>query len=264
MTTYAETGRGTTNAPVGEGYTTADGRVDLAAAHRLAVRDNLHEGTWNHFSLTDPEDPSAILISPSYTHWSHVTASSLEHLGSDDEAAKRDAALWIAYRIHYPVHQARPDARCVLHVHSPNVLALSMLDVELNKAEQNALVFHGKVAYTNEYDGLWPNGLEQGRRMAEALREDNTVLMLRSHGAIVVGDTVGKAYTGVYTLERAAHAQVLAMSTGLPLLDLNESELERMFAADPVAATASGLSYFDQHFIAMKRVLDREEPDYRD
>jgi ribulose-5-phosphate 4-epimerase/fuculose-1-phosphate aldolase len=261
MSTYAET---STNAAPGVAhYTTADGRVDLAAAHRLAVRDNLHEATWNHFSLTDPEDPSAILISPSYTHWSQVTASSLEHLGSDEEAAKRDPALWIAYRIHYPVHQARSDARCVLHVHSPNVVALSMLDVELNKAEQNALMFHDKVAYTAEYDGLWPDGLEQGQRMAEALGETNTVLMLRSHGAVVIGKTVGEAYTAVYTLERAAHAQILAMSTGLPLLDLKESELERLFGTES-AATSGGLDYFDQHFNAMKRVLDREQPDYRD
>jgi ribulose-5-phosphate 4-epimerase/fuculose-1-phosphate aldolase len=264
MSTYAETVTGTTAAPADEGYTIADARVDLAAAHRLAVRDDLHEGTWNHFSLTDPEDPTAILISPSYTHWSQVTASSLEHLGSDEEAAKRDAALWIAYRIHYPVHRARPDAQCVLHVHSPNVVALSMLDVELNKAEQNALLFYGKVAYTTEFDGLWPNGLEQGRRMAEALGEDKTVLILRSHGAVVIGKTVGQAYTGVYMLERAARAQVLAMSTGLPLLELNESELQRMFAAEPVAATSGGMDYFDQHFNAMKRVLDREQPDYRD
>ena len=62
MTTYAEADAGSSSA--GDGYTTAEAPgATLAAAHRLAVRDNLHEGTWNHISLTDPEDPSAILIS---------------------------------------------------------------------------------------------------------------------------------------------------------------------------------------------------------
>ena len=260
MTTYAETA---TDTRPGDGYRTADGRIDLAAAHRLAVRDDLHEGTWNHLSLTDPEDPSAILISPSYVHWSQVTASSLEILGPDESAAKRDLALWVAYRIHYPLHQARPDAKAVLHVHSPYVVALSMLDVKLNTAEQNAIGFHDKVSYTPEYDGLWPDDLEQGRRMAEALGPDNTVLMLRSHGAVVVGETVGRAYTNVYLLERAARTQILAMSTGLPLLNLSDAQLDAFFNKEWVPVD-SKLDYHEEHFQAMKRVLDREQPDYRD
>jgi ribulose-5-phosphate 4-epimerase/fuculose-1-phosphate aldolase len=263
LSTYTETVTGTDATPAGERYTTADARVDLAAAHRLAVRDDLHEGTWNHLSLTDPEDPSAILISPSYVHWSQVTASSLERLGPNAEEAKRDLALWTAYRIHYPVHEARPDARCVLHVHSPHVVALSMIDVKLNQAEQNALEFWRKTAYTSEYDGLWPDDLEQGRRMAEALGERNNLLMLRSHGAIVVGETVGLAYTRVYLLERAARAQILAMSTGQPLLNISDSELEASFSREWVPVK-NKTAYLKEHFNAMKRVLDREEPDYRD
>lgn len=263
MSTTADTATSTNGAPAAKAYTTAEARIDLAAAHRLAVRDDLHEGTWNHISLTDPEDPSSILISPSYVHWSQVTASSLEHVGPDADVARRDLALWVAYRIHYPVHQARPDAKCVLHVHSPNVVALAMLGAPLNKAEQNALMFHGKVAYTTEYDGLWPDNLEQGRRMAEALGEHNTVLFLRNHGAIVVGETVGEAYTGVYTLERTARAQILAMSTGLPMQELTDAELDS-FANKEWEPVESGTDYFEENFQAMKRVLDREQPDYRD
>lgn len=263
MTTYAETDTGTNGATASEGYTTAEARVDLAAAHRLCVHDNLHEGTWNHISLTDPEDASKILISPSYVHWSQVTASSLERLGPDDPAAKRDLALWTAYRIHYPVHEARSDAKCVLHVHSPHVVALAMIDVKLNQAEQNALEFWRKTAYTSEYDGLWPDDLEQGRRMAEALGEHNTLLMLRGHGALVVGETVGLAYARVYLLERAARAQILAMSTGQPLLNISDAELERSFSREWVPVDHKS-SYLEEHFHAMKRVLDRDQPDYRD
>jgi ribulose-5-phosphate 4-epimerase/fuculose-1-phosphate aldolase len=253
MATYAETPTTTDGAPESDGYTTAEARIDLAAAHRLCVYDNLHEGTWNHISLNDPEDPSKILISPSYVHWSQVTASSLERLGANDQAAKRDLALWTAYRIHWPVHQARPDAKCVLHVHSPHVVALAMIDVKLNQAEQNAL----------EYDGLWKDDLEQGQRMAEALGENNTLLMLRGHGAIVVGQTVGLAYARVYMLERAARTQILAMSTGQPVLNISDAELEESFSREWVPVDHKS-SYLEEHFNAMKRVLDREQPDYRD
>jgi ribulose-5-phosphate 4-epimerase/fuculose-1-phosphate aldolase len=263
MATYAETSTTTNGAPESDGYTTAEARIDLAAAHRLCVYDNLHEGTWNHISLNDPEDPSKILISPSYVHWSQVTASSLERLGANDQAAKRDLALWTAYRIHWPLHEARPDAKCVLHVHSPHVVALAMTDVKLNQAEQNALEFWGKTAYTDEYDGLWKDDLEQGQRMADALGERNTLLMLRGHGAIVVGETVGLAYARVYMLERAARTQILAMSTGHPVLNISDAELEKSFSREWVPVDHKS-SYLDEHFNAMKRVLDREQPDYRD
>ena len=81
----------------------------------------------------------------------------------------------------------------------------------------------------------------------------------------MVGTTVGQAYTRVYMLERAAQAQILAMSTGLPLLSLSEAELET-FTTEwvPVDSGATSTSAGEQHFKAMKRILDREQPDYRD
>ena len=37
-------------------------RLDVAAAHRLAVMHELNEGVWNHISLTSPDEPDNILI----------------------------------------------------------------------------------------------------------------------------------------------------------------------------------------------------------
>src|SRR5687767_13096620 len=125
-------------------------RIDLAAAHRLAVRDGLAEGTWNHLTLTHPEDDERMLMTPPDTHWSQVTASSLLDVGPDSEPR---GSAWIAYRIHYPIHAAHPDARCVFHVHSPGVVAISMLeDCRLRMVEQSALHFYGRCAVTAEFD----------------------------------------------------------------------------------------------------------------
>ena len=66
-------------------------RRDLAAAHRLAVRDGLNEGTWNHLSAMSPDDPEIMLISPGYTHWSQVTANNLAAVGPDGEPVSGDS-----------------------------------------------------------------------------------------------------------------------------------------------------------------------------
>ncbi len=115
-------------------------------------------------------------------------------------------------------------------------------------AEQNALEFHGTVAYSDEYDAGVPVGLDQGEAMAESLG-DASVLMLRNHGVIVVGPTVGIAYTNLYLLERCCRVQWLAQNTGKPLAIIPDDR--RGGAGDGVK---------EQHFAAMRRVLDRHEP----
>ncbi len=242
----------------GTAATTA-AREDLAAAHRLAVRDGLNEGTWNHFSLTHPDDPERMLITPSYTHWSQVTASNLVDVGAEFEQSD-DMMAWIAYRIHYPVHAARPDCAAVLHVHSPATVALSMLeDCRLRMSEQTAITLRDKIAYNEEYDAAFAD-MEQGRRIAEALGETKTVLILRHHGAVVTGSTVAEAYTTLYGLERACHAQLLARSIGTPLREVPEATLAKL-AKLPASASRE---FSRRHFAAMRRVLDAEDPGYAD
>ena len=239
-------------------YGIREARVDLAAAHRLAVMDNLHEGSWNHFSVTVPGMPEEILLTPGDRHWSQVTASSL--VIANAEAKKIEAQggfLWVGYRIHYPIHVARPDAVCVLHTHSPYATALSMLEGgRLLMAEQNALNFYNKVAYNDVYEGQvggGHTGLSLGEQLAEALG-DKTVLFLKNHGVLVVGPSVAAAYFDLYLLERACQFQVLAMSTGRKLQLVPDEILKGLHDDEQ--------QYKIEYFAAMKGVLDRNQRDY--
>lgn len=240
-----------------------EARVDLAAAHRLAVRDGMSEGTWSHMTLIHPEDPERMLMTPAYWHWSQVTASSLVDCGPGFE---EDGPAWIAYRIHYPVHAARPDAACVLHVHSPALTALSLLKDPLPRpVEQSSLYFHGRVAVTDEFDGLADaDNMAQGEAMAAALGEKCSVLILRNHGVVVTGPSVAQAYVELYMLERTARAQLTALSTGLPLNELTEEQLRRFEARNEVDKEKGGVADQSPHFEGMKKVIDAVEPDFRD
>jgi ribulose-5-phosphate 4-epimerase/fuculose-1-phosphate aldolase len=256
-----------------ESLRTRRARIDLAAAHRWAVRDGLSEGTWNHFSLVHPEDASRLLITPANTHWSHVTASSIEEVGPDYDRESGSEMAWVAYRIHYPLHDARPDAACALHVHSPYVTALSALeDCTLRMVTQTSLGFFGRVAYTDELDALSEGELRQGELrqgelrqgeiIAQALGERCTILIMRHHGALVVGPTVADAYTDTYNLERCAQTQLLAQGSGQRL---REIPAERLSACSWVGADPSRDWEANRlHFEALERVLDADEPSYRE
>jgi ribulose-5-phosphate 4-epimerase/fuculose-1-phosphate aldolase len=89
-----------------------------------------------------------------------------------------------------------------------------------------------------------------------------TVLFMANHGISTVGATVADAYDRLYYTERAAQVQIYAMWTGQPLKQLPAPAVEktrRDFRDDHLY---KGPSPSQRHFDALKRILDRREPDY--
>jgi ribulose-5-phosphate 4-epimerase/fuculose-1-phosphate aldolase len=235
-------------------------RIELVAALRWAARLGFQEGVDNHFSLAVPDERGQVtgqrfLVNPYGRLWSEVTASSLVLCDASGEVLEGEHGVEAtAFFIHAPLHERR--ARAVLHTHMPYATALTLLEGgRLEPCQQNALLFHGRIAYDDDYGGLALDRGE-GERIAAALGSAS-VLMLGGHGVITVADTVAEAFADLYYLEMAARAQVLAMSTGRPLRRIRD-EVVRHTAEQ--AKTEVGLvarRYFD----AVKRTLLREEPE---
>jgi len=247
-------------------------RVDLAAAFRLAVRLDLHEGVCNHFSLMLPpgerfrseEAPrkARFLLNRYGLHWSEVTAANLLALDAEGNVVAGEGEVEkTAFYIHSRIHLANRRAACVLHTHMPYATALTLLENgRLEMVEQNALRFHDDVAYDDTYNGLVVDTAE-GDRLARVLG-DKRVMFLANHGVIVVGPTVAEAFDALYYLERACRLQVLARS-------MIANAGGKLRAVRPEVARdacrmmlADAPKYAGAHFGALKRILEREEPDY--
>src|SRR5207237_1149644 len=157
--------------------------------------------------------------------WAEVKASALLELDFNGKVVAgsglvEDTALYI----HLSVHRRAPAARCVLHTHMPYATALGMLeDPRLEMAGQNALGFYDEIAYV-DYNGL-AFDYSEGERLARALG-GKSVLILRNHGALVIGASVAQAFERLYFLERACQAQILALSSGRRLHILPQSVIE--------------------------------------
>src|SRR6185503_7809162 len=113
---------------------------------------------------------------------------------------------YAGFVIHGAVHEAKPELQCVIHTHSPASMAVSSLKKGLLPMTQMAMRFD-RVAY-HDYEGV---ALELGERerMLKNLG-DCDVMLLRNHGALAVGRTVGEAFNSLYRLEKACRAQLLA------------------------------------------------------
>ena len=235
-------------------------KVQLAAAHRLAVMHELDEGIDNHFTVTVPGREDRFLILPFGLHWSEARATDMVVFDESGRTLEGEGVVELsAYCIHAPIHRIT-GKRVVLHTHQTWALTLNMLeDNRLLPATQTAAFFHGTIAYDDHYAGT-ADTPEEGARLARAIG-DRSILFMKNHGVLVTGDTVAQAYKRLYKLERVCRNQVLALGTGKPIKVLDDEIIERVLA--PAERETHPAAERERlYFEAMMRVLDRENPGY--
>ena len=230
-------------------------RRNLAAILRWSSRLGLSEGICNHFSFAVGTD--RFLVNPFGLHWSELKASHLllvNYAGNviDGSGKVELTALFI----HAEIHRGVPQARCVLHTHMPFATALTTIERgRLEMASQNALRFYDDIAYDDDYQGLALDNAE-GIRICRQIGSKR-ILFLANHGVVVLGASIAAAFDDLYYLERACEVQVLAQSTHRPLKivpDAVSRKTVEQFKADD--------SYAHAHLAAIRRILDRECPEY--
>jgi len=234
-------------------------RRDMAAVFRVGARLGWNEQIGNHNSLMLPDEPEPrFLINPRGYLFRELKASDLIVCDLDGKVLRGKGELRkVAFHIHARIHLLNPAAACVVHVHPQYMTALSMLkDARFTLSHHNNLMLNDRVVFDEEGDAPVDDN-EEGDRIARLLGE-RTVMVMRSHGVTVVGRTVHEAFDECYMAERTAMYQVTAMQTGLPLRSLPDSMRRRY--TGPWGDRVDSRMHLD----AWRRVLDREEPDYRD
>ena len=219
-------------------------RADLALALRAAAHHGLSEGVCNHFSVELPDASGRFLLNPQGLLWSEIGADDIVLVDADGTVlAGRHPVESTAMFIHAAVHRIAGKA-CVLHTHMPYATALTLtrsraLDTTLS---QNAMRFYGRLAIDAHYNGLALDASE-GERIATAMQGAD-VAFLGNHGVVVCGPRVDYAYDDLYFLERACMAQVLALSTGLPLLPVG-AEVAALVAQQTMSERLQSELFFE-------------------
>lgn len=234
-------------------------RVDLAAAFRWTARLNMHEGVANHFSLAVNDSGSQFLMNPNQMHFDRITASNLLLIDADDPTTYEgpNAPDPTAWGLHGAVHAACPHARCVMHVHSIYATVLACLqDSRLPPIDQNCCTFFNRLVIDEEYGGL--AFADEGARCAALLTDPKQkVMVMGSHGVMVIGDTVADTFNRLYYFERAAETYIKALQTGLPLRRVSDE------IAEKTASEIEGYPEQDaRHLAELKAILDAEGSDY--
>jgi ribulose-5-phosphate 4-epimerase/fuculose-1-phosphate aldolase len=188
-------------------------RVDLAAAYRLVAHYGWDDLIFTHLSARVPGPEHHFLLNPYQLMFEEVTASSLVKVGMDGHPVGDTPFMTNAagFTIHSAIHMAREDAQAVIHLHTPHGQAVSAHGEGLLPLTQTAMLIRDEVAY-HDYEGVAVD-LDERERIVADLGAKGAML-LRNHGTLTVGDTVGEAFVKMYFLERACEAQILALSAG--------------------------------------------------
>ena len=236
-------------------------RIDLAAAFRLAALNGWDDTVYTHLSATVPGEPGHYLINPFGLLFEEITASSLVKVDAHGQVVDGSGRKVnpTGFTIHGAVHAARPEVECVIHLHTPWGVALSMLPEGLLPTSQYAMRLHGRLG-RHAYEGLALGTDEQRRLVAHLGALDG--LILDNHGTMVVGRTVAEAWMLMHLLERAAQAQLRAQAGARAGIQVVTEELSarthRQWVGD--GSEWDG----DVEWPALLRRLDRLNPGYAD
>lgn len=199
-------------------------RQDLADAFRICHQLGWSESVGNHFSAAVSDDGARFLLNPRWQHFATIRPEDLLLLDSNDETVldgpnAPDASAWC---VHGTLHRRKPEAKVLLHCHSPYATALACLkDPTVVPIDNNTARFYGRTAYDLDFGGI-ADAEEEGERLAERLG-DKSVLVMGNHGVTIVGDSVADAFEDLYFFEKAAQTLILARSTGQPLAVLSDA-----------------------------------------
>lgn len=201
----------------------------LVAANRILAREGVVDA-FGHVSVRDPRDPQRFVMSrsrsPALVELSDLMEFRLD--GSPVDARGRTA--YGERMIHAAVYAARPDVHAVVHNHSSAVLPFALTGAPLRPVIHTASIIGGEIPVWDIRDhfgdtDMLVRTLEQGRDLAAALGA-NTCLLMRGHGAVVVGASVQRAVLTAVYLQVDAQVLLEAQRLGEPK-SLSPGEIEK-------------------------------------
>ncbi|XP_010740955.1 alpha-adducin isoform X11 [Larimichthys crocea] len=239
-------------------------RCKLAAFYRLTDLFGWSQLIYNHLSVRVNSDQERFLIVPFGLLYSEVTASSLVKINLQGEIVDRGSTnLGVnqaGFVLHAAIYAARPDVKCIVHIHTPAGAAVSAMKCGLLPISPEALSL-GEVAY-HDYYGILVDE-EESVLIQRNLGPNSKVLILRNHGLVSVGETVEEAFYYIHNLVTACEIQVRTLASAggpdnLVMLDPGKYKA-RPRVPEPAGDGSSAHPKWqvgEQEFEALMRMLD--------
>jgi ribulose-5-phosphate 4-epimerase/fuculose-1-phosphate aldolase len=233
-------------------------RIELAAFYRAVEHLGWGDGIYNHIAARVPGQPNTFLIKPHALIYDEVTASNLVKLDCHDAFSIESGVNQVGFTTHAPLMRARPAINCSIHIHTIAGSAISAHAKGLRPIHQQALRVIGRIAYSRPYEGFAESTNEEAAILQDL--GDKTILIMRNHGAIVTGRSIGQTFDLLLAFVKACEIQLALEASGAEILEVPPHICE---------ATARQFEHHDAgrgqaDWPAWVRRMDRIDPSYRE
>lgn len=209
---------------------------DVVTANRILAAQEIVDA-FGHVSVRTAPGAGRYLISRSVAP-AQVTAADIMELDLDSKPVA-PADKRTSYRerfIHGEIYRIRPDVMSIVHCHAPALIPFGITKIPLRPVYHNSsFVGEGVPVFEIRESGGETNMLVEtpvlGRALAKALGNKPAVLM-RGHGAVIVGKSIIEAVARSVYLEVNARVQAQAMAMGARATYLDDGEVKKR-ADDP-------------------------------
>ena len=235
-------------------------RRDLAACYRIFDHLGWVELIYNHITVKVPGPDHHFLINPFGLMYREVTASNLVKVDLQGRivGASAHPVNPAGFVTHSAIHEALPQAACVMHTHTTAGMAVACKQAGLTMTNFYSAMLYGQVAY-HAFEGITVNPDEKTRLVASL--GGHRQLILRNHGLLTWGESIPEAFARMWTLNRACEIQVASGSIAGEDIEIPREVCEQ--------ASREALQFKPEYgagadiFNALRRVIEAKDSGYR-
>src|SRR5579871_5490577 len=208
---------------------------DLVTANHILSNEGIVDG-YGHVSVRHESNPGRFLLARSIAPALVQPEDIVEY---DLDARPVNGTGPSSYKerfIHSEIYRARPDVNSVVHDHSPSVLPFGISKVPMRPVyHMSAFVGEGipvfEIRTVAPVSNMLIEDPKRGKAVAAALGNKPGIL-LRGHGAVLVGESILVAVARAVYLDMNARLQQQAMQLGGSLTFLSPEETRHAMQDD--------------------------------
>ena len=200
---------------------------ELVTGNHIIADQGVVDG-FGHMSVRSLKNPSHFYLSQSKAPALVTREDIMEFDENSEPVDARGRTPYVERYIHGEIYRARPDVQAIVHSHSPAVIPFGATNVPLRPImhmagflPQATPIFEIR-AVAGDDNGILIENRQLGVALAQALGKSPVVLM-RGHGAAVVGPTIRIAVFRAFYTQVNAQIESEALKLGPPVF-LNSME----------------------------------------
>jgi adducin len=207
-------------------------RCKLASLYRILDLYGWTNGIANHVSVRLSNDLDQFLVNPYGLLYHEVTASSLIKVNAQGNVVEQGSTTYgvnkPAFNLHSAIYKARPDLKCLIHIRTNVVTAISSMKCGLLPISQEAILC-GPISYHELKGGQYSED-DVKQLLDKDLGPINKVMFVRNHGVITSGETIEEACNYLFNVMAACEIQSRAMVGGLDNIVIPNVDSQRKIA----------------------------------